>query len=200
VDYCDLDVLRVGAELGLSVIGDEGDERFAVLVGMNLPAENVLQVFVLEDRSCDRGCDPQDLFLRVNLGCERHGLRAGVNAIHDVDFLLIDQPLDFIDRDINLALAVGIGRDDLVFAGDAAALIDEIDRYLRADRACRRAARGEWTGQVIDDADPNRFGLCGREASRNRQCCGSRSRFLKQRATRSFHGVSSRADRPSLRL
>jgi hypothetical protein len=58
MDDGDLDVVWIGAKLSLGIVGDECDESFAVLVGMNLPAENVLQIFVLEDCSCDRGRDP----------------------------------------------------------------------------------------------------------------------------------------------
>ena len=76
-------------------------------------------------------------------------MSAGVNAIDDLDFLLIDQPLHFIDRDVHLALTVGINRDHLVLAGDAAALVNKINRDLRAHRACRRATGSEWTGQAI---------------------------------------------------
>src|SRR5256885_1747277 len=49
VDDRDLDVLRLHAEPRLGVLGDERGERLAVLVGMDLPAEDVLQVLVLED-------------------------------------------------------------------------------------------------------------------------------------------------------
>jgi hypothetical protein len=66
-------------------------------------------------------------------------MSAGVNAIDDLDFLLIDQPLHFIDRNIHLALTIGIDRNYLVLAGDAAALVDKVNCDLRANRACRRA-------------------------------------------------------------
>ena len=112
---------------------------------MNLTAEDVLQVFILEHRGCYRRRDPQDLLLCVDLGGERYGMSAGVNAIDDLDFLLIDQPLHFIDRDVHLALTVCINRDHLVLAGDAAALVNKINRDLRAHRACRRATGSEWS-------------------------------------------------------
>jgi hypothetical protein len=158
-------VLPIAKEKCLGIIGDEGDESLAVLVGVNLAAENVLQIFVLEDRGCDRGRDPQDLLLCVDLGRERHRLSARVNAVHNVNLFLVDQPLDFIDGDVHLALTIGIDRDHLVLAGNAAALVDEIDSYLRAHCACRRTAGGEWTRQIIDNPDPSGFGLRRGEAS-----------------------------------
>jgi hypothetical protein len=169
------DILRIGSELRLGVVGDEGHKGLAVLVGMNLAAEDILQVFVFEDRGCDRCRDPQDLFLCVDLGGERHRVSAGVNAVDDLDLLLIDQPLHFIDRDIHLALTIGIDGNYLVLAGDAAALVDKINRDLRARRTCRRATGSEWTGQVIDDANPNGLRLSAGEAARNTQCRGSGS-------------------------
>ena len=68
-------------------------------------AEDVLQVLVLEHRGRDRRRDPEDLLLRLDLGGERHGVRAGIDAVDDLDLLLVDQPLDLVDRDVHLALA-----------------------------------------------------------------------------------------------
>jgi hypothetical protein len=62
-------------------------------------------------------------------------VRAGIDAVDDVDLFLADQTLDFVDRDIGLALRVGIDRRDLVLAADAAALVAEVNCNLRADRA-----------------------------------------------------------------
>ena len=86
-------------------------------------------------------------------------MRAGIDAVDDVDLLLVDQPLDLVDRDIGLALRVGVDRRDLVFAADAAALVAQIDRDLRADRAGDRAAGRERPGEIVDDADADRFRL-----------------------------------------
>ncbi len=105
VDDRDLDVLRLHAELRLGVFGEEGGERLAVLIGMNLGAEDVLQVLVLEHRRRDRRRDPEDLLLRLDLGGERHRMRAGIDAVDDLDLLLADQALDLVDRDVGLALA-----------------------------------------------------------------------------------------------
>ena len=52
-------------------------------------------------------------------------MRARVDADHDVDLLLVDQPLGLVDRDVGLALGIGVDRLDLVFAGDAALFVDK---------------------------------------------------------------------------
>ena len=114
----------------------------------------------LNDGGRDRGGDPEDLLLRLHLGGQRHGVRAGIDAVDDLDLFLVDQPLDLVDRRIGLALGVGVDRLDLVFAGHAAALVDEIDGDLRADRGSNRAAGRERPGQIIDDADAHRLRLC----------------------------------------
>src|SRR5262249_6913791 len=109
--------------------------------------------------------DPENLLLRLDLRGERHRMRARIDAVDDVDLFLADQPLDLVDSDIDLALTIGIDRHDLVFAGDAAALIDEIDRDLGADRAGDGAGGGERAGQIVDDADPNGLGFGAGDAS-----------------------------------
>jgi hypothetical protein len=86
-------------------------------------------------------------------------VRAGIHAVDDVDLLLVDQALDLVDRDIGLALRVGIDRRDLVFAADAAALVAKINGNLRADRAGDRATRRERTGVIENDSDANGFSL-----------------------------------------
>ena len=156
---------------------------------MDLPAKDVLQILVLEHRGRNRRRDPENFLLRLHLGGERHCLRAGIDAIDDLDLLLADQPLDLVDRHIDLALAIGIDRFNLVFAGNAAALIDEIDRDLSAHRAGKRAAAGEGAGQVVDDADPNGLRLgAGKTPGKAHcgNCCGG---FLKQRTACGGHGV-----------
>jgi len=60
-------------------------------------------------------------------------------------------------------LRIGVNRLHLVLAGHAAALVDEVDRDLRADRARHRASCRERPGQVVDDADPDRLLLGGHE-------------------------------------
>jgi hypothetical protein len=65
--------------------------------------------------------------MRLDLGGERHGVRAGIDAIDNLDLLLVYQTLDVVDRDIHLALAVGINGHDLILAGNAAAFVDEVD-------------------------------------------------------------------------
>jgi hypothetical protein len=97
--------------------------------------------------------------LRLDLGGERHRVRAGIDAVDDVDLFLADQTLDFVDRDIGLALRVGIDRRDLVLAADAAALVAEVNCNLRADRASNRAAGRKRPRVIEDDADAHRFRL-----------------------------------------
>ena len=178
-----LTFLGLGAELGLGVVGDEGRKGLAVLVGMDLPAEDVLQVLVLEHRGRDRRRDPENFLLRLHLGGERHRVRARIDADDDLDLLLADQPLDLVDRDIRLALAIGIDRHDLVLAGNAAALVDEIDRDLSAHRAGDRAAGGERAGQVVNDADPNRLRLGAGKAPGKAHCGNCCGGCLKQRTS-----------------
>ena len=60
-------------------------------------------------------------------------MRAGVNAVDDLDLLLADQPLHLVDRNVHLALAIGVDRHNLVLAGNPAALVDEIDCDLGTD-------------------------------------------------------------------
>jgi hypothetical protein len=184
VDDRDLDVLRLLAKLRLGVLGEERRERLAVLVGMDLRAEHVLQVLVLEHRRRDRGRDPEDLLLRLDLGGERHRMGAGVDAVDDLDLFLADQALHLVDRNVCLALRIGIDRHHLVFAGNAAALVDEIDRDLGADRAGDRAAGGERAGQVVDHADPNGLGLGAGEASTEAQCGNRRGGIFQNRSAR----------------
>jgi hypothetical protein len=86
-------------------------------------------------------------------------VRARIDAVDDVDLLLVDQAHRLIDRHLGLALGIGGDGSDLVLATDAALLVDEIDCNLRADRGGNRAARGKWTSQVVDQADTHRFGL-----------------------------------------
>jgi hypothetical protein len=50
VDNGDFYVLGLGVELGLRVVGQESRERLAILIGMDLGAEDVRQVLVLEHR------------------------------------------------------------------------------------------------------------------------------------------------------
>ena len=50
VDQRDLDVLGLHPEFRLGVLGDEAGEGLAVLIGINLGAEDVFQVLVRERR------------------------------------------------------------------------------------------------------------------------------------------------------
>src|SRR5499427_7743257 len=159
---------------------------------MDLRAEHILAVLVLEHRGCDRGGDPKNLLLRLDLGGERHGVRARIYAEHDFDLLLVDQPLDLVDGGVRLALRVGIDRLDLVFAGDPATLVDDVDGDLRADRAGDRACRRERARKVIDDADPDRRVLGANELAAEAECGDGRRRIPQKRSARRyrFHGSS----------
>ena len=85
-------------------------------------------------------------------GRGRHALRRGVEAQQHVDLLLLDQAHGFVDRDVGLALGVGVDRLDLV-ALDPALLDEVVDHDLGAGVLQLRAAARERAGQVVDDAD-----------------------------------------------
>src|SRR5258707_11712223 len=146
----------------------------AVLIGVDLRAEDVMQVLVLEHGGRNRSGDPKDFLLLLNLGRERDRVRARIDAVDDVDLLLADQAFGLIDRYVGLALGVGGDRDDLVLAADAALLVDEIDRNLRADGGGDRAARGKRTGQIVHHADAYDFSSRSRARPIEVEygCCG----------------------------
>ena len=182
VNQRDLDILGLDAELGLGVFADEACKGLAVLIGMNLRAENVLQVFVLEHGGRNRGRDPEDLLVLLDFARERDRVRTRINAVDDVDLLLVDQAFGLIDRNVGLALGIGGEREDLVLATDAALLIDEIDCNLRTDRGGNRPARSKGTGQVIDQADAQRLGLCPCACPIEAQYGGRSRGVLEQRS------------------
>src|SRR5262249_44217543 len=159
VNERDLHILGVDAELRLGVLAEEAGERLAILVGVDLRAEDVPEVLVLEDggRHCRR--DPENLLLRLNFGSERHRMRARMDSVDDINFFLVDQAFDLVDRYVGFALRVRVDRHDFVLAADAAALIAEIDRDLRADRTRDRTPGREWPRVIEDDADTDRFSL-----------------------------------------
>ena len=181
VDQRDLDVLGLHAELGLGVLADEAREGLAILVGVDLRAEDILQVLVLEHGGRNRGRDPEDLFLLLDLGGERDRVRAGIDAVDDVDLLLVDQAIGLVDRNVGLALGVGGDGGDLVLAADAALLIDEVDGNLRTDRGGDRPACGKGPGQVVDQPDAHCLGLGLRARPIEAECSGGSSRSLQQR-------------------
>ena len=113
-------------------------------------------------------------------------MRAGINAEHDFDLLLIDQPLDLVDGSIRLALQIGIDRLHLVFAGDAATLVDDVDRDLRTDRTGDRPCRREGPGKIIDDADPDRRVLRANNLAAETGCREGRGRVLEERFARRY--------------
>ena len=141
-----------------------------------------MQVLVLEHGGRDRGRDPEDLFLLFDLGRERDRVRARIDAVDDVDLLLVDQAHGLVDRNVGLALGIGGDSGDLVLAADAALLVDEIDRNLRPDRGGNRAARRKRAGQVVDHADAHRFGLRLRARPIEAECSGGSRGSLQQRS------------------
>src|SRR5450432_151353 len=148
-----------------------------------------MQFLVLEHGGRNRGGDPQYLLLLLDLGRKRDRVRARIDAVDDVDLLLADQAFGLVDRDIGLALGIGSDRDDLVLAADAALLVNEIDRNLRADRGGNRAARGKRTGEVVDHADAHGFGLRLRAGPIEAQHGGRRRGILEQPSARSRHRI-----------
>ncbi|MFK4580640.1 hypothetical protein ABIF83_004087 [Bradyrhizobium ottawaense] len=152
----------------------------AVLVGMDLRAKHVLQILVLEHGGRDRGRDPEDLLLLLDLRRHRHRMRAGIDAVDDVDLFLADQPLGLVDGDVGLALGIRRDRHDLGLAADAALLVDEVDGDLRADRGGDRAACGEGTGEVVDQADAQILGLRLGPGPIEAECGGGSRRTLQQ--------------------
>src|SRR6516162_2594411 len=108
------------------------------------------------------------------------------------DLLLVDQPFDLVDGGVRLALRVGIDGLDLVFAGDPATLVDDVDGDLRADRAGDRACRRERARKVVDDADPDRRVLGANELAAEAERGDGRRRVPEKRSARRyrFHGSS----------
>ena len=182
----DFDSLWLDPEPRFGVLRDKCRESLTILIGVNLGAEHVLAILVLKHRGRYRRGDPKNLLLRLDLGGERHGMRAGINAEHDFDLLLIDQPLDLVDGSIRLALRIGIDRLHLVFGGDPATLIDDVDRGLRTDRTGDRPCRRERPGKIIDDADPDRRVLRASKLAAETGCRERRGRVLKERSARRY--------------
>jgi hypothetical protein len=97
-------------------------------------------------------------------------MRARKDAHDQVDLLLVEQPRRLVDRDLGLRLRVGVDRDDLV-ALDAAALVQHVDRDLRAEPGGFRSASGERAGVVVDHAHLEFLLLCvGGVAKIDRRC------------------------------
>ena len=187
VDDRHLHVLGLAAEPRLGVLDEEAGRGLSVLVGMDLRAKDVMQVLALEHRGRHRGGDPQDLLRLLAFGGERHRMRAREDAEDDVDLLLAHQPLGLVDRDVGLALRIGADRDHLVLAGNAAALVDEIDGDLGADRGGDRARRGEGAREVVEDSDGDRLLLGAREPPAEAERRDAQSRIFEKRPARGPH-------------
>src|SRR5262249_50579894 len=123
---------------------------------------------------------------------ERPGARLALPPDPVSALLLPDQPLDLVDGGVRLALRIGVDRLDLVFAGDPATLVDDVDRDLRPDRAGDRTCRREWPRKVIDDTDPDRRFLGANELAAEAECRNRRRRISDKRSARDyrFHGSS----------
>ena len=106
VNQRDLNILGLDAELGLGMLGDEARKGLAVLIGVYLRPEDVVQVLVFEHGGRYRGRDPKDLLLLLDLGRERNRMRARIDAVDNVDFFLVDQACGFVDRNVGLALGI----------------------------------------------------------------------------------------------
>src|SRR5262249_33298126 len=81
---------------------------------------------------------------------------------------------------------IGIDRLHLVFAGDSATLVDDVDRDLRADRAGDRARRRERPRKIIDDADPDRRFLGANELAAEAERRDCRRPISEQRSARGY--------------
>ena len=114
VDDGDAQILRLLAELGLGVLGDEVHRHQAELVAARLRAEHVFVVLVVEHAGGNAGGHPHELLELLDAGGHRHALRRRKEAEQHVDFFLLEQADRLVDGDIGLALGVGIDRLDLV--------------------------------------------------------------------------------------
>ncbi len=114
VDDGDLQILRILAELFLGIIGDEIHRHLAELVAAGLRAEHIFVVLVGEHGRRDAGGHPHELLQLLDARGHRHALRRGEEAEHHVDLFLLEQAHRLVDRDVGLALGVGIDRLDLV--------------------------------------------------------------------------------------
>ena len=188
VDDGNLDVLGLGAELGFGVVGEEIGCRIAVLVGMDLSAEGVGQIAALHDGCRHRRRDPENLLLLLHLGGQRYGVCARVDADDDLHLLLVDQPLHLIDGRVCLALGVRVDGFDLVFAGNAAAFVDEINGDLGADGGWYRAGRREWSGKIENSTDADRRILGHGEPVAEARRGHRGGRALHKRPAGYFHG------------
>ena len=151
VDDGDAQILRLLAELGLGVLGDEVHRHQAELVAARLRTEDILVVLVLEHRRGNAGGDPHELLELLDPGGHRHALRRREEAEQHVDLFLLDQAHRLVDGDIGLALGVGIDRLDLVAFDAGLGVLVEHD--LGADILQLRAAARQRAGQVENDAD-----------------------------------------------
>ena len=135
-----------------------------------LRAEHVFEVLVGEHRGGDAGGDPHEVLQLLDARGHRHALRRGEEAEQHVDLFLLDQPDRLVDRDIGLALGVGVDGLDLVALDAGLGVLVEHD--LGADILQLRAAARERAGQVIDHADLDFFllGLGGNRHPQHRHC------------------------------
>jgi hypothetical protein len=170
MDDGDAQVLRLLAELFLGVLRDEIHRHQAELVAGSLRAEYVFEVLVGEHRGRNAGRDPHKILQLLDARGHRHALRRGEEAEQHVDLFLLDQPHRLVDRNIRLALGIGIDRFDLVTLDAGLGVLVEHD--LGADILQLGAAAGERAGQVVNHADLDFLflGLGGNRHPQHREC------------------------------
>ncbi len=170
MDDGDAQVLRLLAELGKRVLGDEIHRHQAELVAARLRTEDIFVVLAVEHGGGNAGGDPHELLQLLDAGGHRHALRRGEEAQQHVDLFLLDQADRLVDGDIGLALGVGIDRLDLVTFDPGLGVLVEHD--LGADILQLRAAARERAGQVENHADLDFLflGLGGNRHSQRRHC------------------------------
>ena len=135
-----------------------------------LRAEHVFEVLVRQHRRRDAGGDPHEVLELLDARGHRHALRRREEAEQHVDLFLLDQPHRLVDRDVRLALGVGIDGLDLVTLDAGLGVLVEHD--LGADILQLRTAARERAGQVVNHADLDFLflGLGGNRHPQHRDC------------------------------
>ncbi len=142
----------------------------AELVARGLRTEHVFEVLVGQHRGRNAGGDPHEVLQLLDARGHRHALRRREEAEQHIDLFLLDQPDRLVDRDIRLALGVGVDGFDLVALDAGLGVLVEHD--LGADILQLRTAAGERAGQVVNHADLDFLflGLGGDRHPQHRDC------------------------------
>ena len=146
----DPQILRLLAELLFRVLRDVVRRHHPELIAARLRTEHVFVVLVLEHGGRDAGGHPHELLQLLDPRGHRHALGGGEEAEHHVDLFLLQQTHRLVDRDVGLALGVGINSLDLVTLDAGLGVVVEHD--LHAGILQLGAAAGERAGQVKDHA------------------------------------------------